>query len=456
MLELEDKDILAFLDGNASGKGKKAVKEWAYESLDNANQLAQLKKVHAAANELGEYNPVDVDGAWDDFKKLVANSTTATVVDAVSTESLSDIEMLQLLDGELPTAQRITLENRLASDRKANAEYTAMSSILAEAKNTPSYIDHDVDAEWALMKTKISAADEAKVVTMPTVAQSTTAVHTTINENFEAEQKTFTLPKTETSASTGAYTTTQQETVERSIVPGWMKFAAAAAVLLLGGVFFWNNYNKADEIATYATTDEPMEIQLGDGSIVYLGPHSTLEGPKTFRKLSERKYVLHGEAEFDVAEDKTKPFIVEVDDQLGIEVLGTRFKIVPHPDYVKVTENIEGKVRFYKLKEKDLNNVVLEKGDVYGYDGTAFVDMNLPIIDNSQEYNILYVLDYLMANNSWKVISSPDMPFDEKGMVKVDLELPLDELLESLKERSDFDYVKLSCDNCYRVTRFKE
>jgi len=72
------------------------------------------------------------------------------------------------------------------------------------------------------------------------------------------------------------------------------------------------------------------------------------------------------------------------------------------------------------------------------------------------EYDILYVLDYLMANSAWKVISSPNMPFDEKGVVKIDLDKDLDEILNDLRDRADFDFIELDCESCYQITRFGE
>ena len=41
-------------------------------------------------------------------------------------------------------------------------------------------------------------------------------------------------------------------------------------------------------------------------------------------------------------------------------------------------------------------------------------------------------------------------------MVKVDLEKDIDQILEDLRERALFNYVELSCDNCYRITQFEQ
>ena len=139
-------------------------------------------------------------------------------------------------------------------------------------------------------------------------------------------------------------------------------------------------------------------------------------------------------------------------------MIGTIFKVYAHEDYIKAVENIEGKVRAYSIKNPDVY-VDMGPGDRYGWDGVKFVDLNTKEIiveDNSTEYDILYVLDYLMANSSWRVISSPNMPFDEKGVVNIDLDKDLGQILSDLQDRADFEYIQLDCDNCYQITRFEQ
>lgn len=66
-------------------------------------------------------------------------------------------------------------------------------------------------------------------------------------------------------------------------------------------------------------------VSLPDGSKVYLHPGSRLLYPETF--IGDKRYVmLEGEAYFQVAKDRTKPFIVQ-SGHLTTTVLGTEFNV---------------------------------------------------------------------------------------------------------------------------------
>ncbi|MFT5214493.1 MAG: transmembrane sensor [Patiriisocius sp.] len=72
------------------------------------------------------------------------------------------------------------------------------------------------------------------------------------------------------------------------------------------------------------------KIQLSDGSIVWLNSGSKLVYPAVF-KGGKREIYLEGEAIFDVAHNKSKPFIVISQNQ-EIEVLGTVFGVTSYLD----------------------------------------------------------------------------------------------------------------------------
>lgn len=86
------------------------------------------------------------------------------------------------------------------------------------------------------------------------------------------------------------------------------------------------------------------QVRLPDGSKVWLNSASTLRYPTSFA-AHERKVHLKGEAYFEIAPNKQKPFRVESDNQI-VEVLGTHFNINSYDDedYVKTTL-LEGSVK---------------------------------------------------------------------------------------------------------------
>lgn len=87
------------------------------------------------------------------------------------------------------------------------------------------------------------------------------------------------------------------------------------------------------------------QVILPDGSKVWLNAASSLTFPSDFNKFSSRKVSLTGEAYFEVAKDKTRPFIVNTEKQ-DVEVLGTHFNINSYVDEpVARTTLLEGSVK---------------------------------------------------------------------------------------------------------------
>ncbi|MBB6270406.1 ferric-dicitrate binding protein FerR (iron transport regulator) [Pedobacter cryoconitis] len=86
------------------------------------------------------------------------------------------------------------------------------------------------------------------------------------------------------------------------------------------------------------------ELVLPDGTKVWLNAASSLRYPLAFQG-NERKVELTGEAYFEVAKDKTRPFKVHSNNQV-VEVLGTHFNINVYSNepFVKTTL-LEGSVR---------------------------------------------------------------------------------------------------------------
>ncbi|MEJ7558497.1 MAG: FecR domain-containing protein [Pedobacter sp.] len=90
---------------------------------------------------------------------------------------------------------------------------------------------------------------------------------------------------------------------------------------------------------------EQYSVDLPDGTKVWLNAASSLKFPTTFASLSNRIVELTGEAYFEVARDKSHPFIVKTNKQ-DIKVLGTHFNVSSYPDeQVTKTTLMEGSVK---------------------------------------------------------------------------------------------------------------
>ena len=108
---------------------------------------------------------------------------------------------------------------------------------------------------------------------------------------------------------------------------------------------------------TYNTITTPKggqyQVALPDGTIVWLNAASSLKFPTAFTG-SERRVELSGEAYFEVAKNKLKPFKVAFSNQV-VEVLGTHFNISAYKDEDQSrTTLLEGSVRISKLNSSKL------------------------------------------------------------------------------------------------------
>jgi len=91
-------------------------------------------------------------------------------------------------------------------------------------------------------------------------------------------------------------------------------------------------------------------VRLSDGSLALLKPGSNLRFPKTFSSTTRTVY-LTGEAFFEVAHNKEKPFLVHSNGMVT-RVLGTSFTVRAFKDdaFFKVIVNT-GKVQVYEEKQ---------------------------------------------------------------------------------------------------------
>lgn len=110
----------------------------------------------------------------------------------------------------------------------------------------------------------------------------------------------------------------------------WLITAAAAVLLIVGGLYFLKSDFSADGKAGYeqlitSTHSERRQIQLADGTKVWLSPNSKLNFPAKF-KGPRRIISLEGEAFFEVAHDASHPFIIKTG-KVSTTVLGTSFNI---------------------------------------------------------------------------------------------------------------------------------
>ncbi len=85
-------------------------------------------------------------------------------------------------------------------------------------------------------------------------------------------------------------------------------------------------------------------IVLQDGTAVWLNAQSSITYPVRFTE-KERKVSITGEVYFEVARDTARPFIVDLQSQATIEVLGTHFNVNAYEEEASInTTLLEGSV----------------------------------------------------------------------------------------------------------------
>jgi len=105
---------------------------------------------------------------------------------------------------------------------------------------------------------------------------------------------------------------------------------------------------------TYNTLSNPrgskvIDMTLSDGTQVWLNAGSSVTYPIAFTG-NERKVTITGEAYFEVAHEKSKPFLVSKGD-MQVEVLGTHFNVNAYDDESEINVTLlEGSVKVYNNK----------------------------------------------------------------------------------------------------------
>jgi len=119
----------------------------------------------------------------------------------------------------------------------------------------------------------------------------------------------------------------------------WYAAAAAAAAAVVGGVIW---LQQGSELQTLATAvGQQRNVTLADGSIVTLNTNTIVE--TDLRRRTREIYLRKGEAHFQVAHDRSRPFLVHAGDAV-VRAVGTAFEVrVLTDQHVDVVVN-EGRV----------------------------------------------------------------------------------------------------------------
>jgi len=143
-----------------------------------------------------------------------------------------------------------------------------------------------------------------------------------------------------------------------SLANGIVAKQNGAQVVLKNGQLSYDAVGEATTEITYNTITAPrgrqFQLVLPDGSRVWLNAASSLTYPTAFSGR-ERSVKISGEAYFEIARDEQRPFKVNIDNETGIQVLGTRFNVHAYPEEAAIkTTLLEGAVRMISGKQQAL------------------------------------------------------------------------------------------------------
>lgn len=123
--------------------------------------------------------------------------------------------------------------------------------------------------------------------------------------------------------------------IERSIHSKltWLKVAAVLFILTGAAWSFYRiQLNAYDTISSGKTV---LTEVLPDGSNVTLNKNAVLSYKKDFKGNTRSVRLEEGEVFFDISRDKTKPFIIDVD-EVSIRVLGTAFNVKQKDNFTEI------------------------------------------------------------------------------------------------------------------------
>lgn len=135
---------------------------------------------------------------------------------------------------------------------------------------------------------------------------------------------------------------------QKKIVRSVLQYAAISILLISSTFFltraFFSQENNTQELNTlYVPAGQRAQLTLQDGTKVWLNANSTLTYPARFTG-KQREVKVKGEAYFDVAENRKKPFVVNTE-KVIMQVLGTEFNVYSYPsnNYTKI-DLVEGSI----------------------------------------------------------------------------------------------------------------
>ena len=124
--------------------------------------------------------------------------------------------------------------------------------------------------------------------------------------------------------------TSETAVIKRKLIPYRFIAVAASILIVFASLVFFKDHlsnliHPVQQQQAMSTNGQRKQLQLADGTKVWLGPNSKLNYPSRFT-ADQRLVSLDGEAFFEVVHDAKHPFIIRTG-KVSTTVLGTSFNI---------------------------------------------------------------------------------------------------------------------------------
>ena len=238
------------------------------------------------------------------------------------------------------------------------------------------------------------------------------------------------------------------------LLPSYRKYAAVFFISFIIGaasVYLFlerNSFEKKQYFnEVYVPEGEKSMVTLSDGTIVWLNSGSKLTYPSFFGN-DKREVSIEGEAYFDVAENKAKPFIARTG-SIRVRVLGTHFNLYDYPEDSIVHATLEKGAIEVTIGD-NTNTIKIKPGQQFLY---ALADKKYELkevdtelytswIDNVLRFENAKLVEILKKMERWygvKIKMEEGLNLNEHFTISIKTE-SLKEILEMLAITTDLDY----------------
>jgi transmembrane sensor len=137
-----------------------------------------------------------------------------------------------------------------------------------------------------------------------------------------------------------------------------------AAVLALVAVSFLFTRKTGDPVTLSTGYGEQKNLILPDGSSVVLNGNTSIHYDQSWNETSDREIWIEGEGFFDVVHSKNhQRFIVHTNNDLSVQVLGTKFNVKVRRGKTEVMLE-EGRVRLVRGTDEKVDTLTMKPGEL--------------------------------------------------------------------------------------------